>query len=235
MSFLDQLDQLEQEASSGGGIIGRINFEIGEKCFVAGVGNEESFFSFQPGNPESKEAALAQAKELISNSGGGFRHSVAVQFRVYRDQVLGREVNWMGDRFFTHPLWTDGYKHVVKPALAEIGVENVGEYWGRISFAPDPSGRMEKDQDGNDRVAMLGFLAEVYDSEEAAQQAAGAFASSTASSTPSSDPSIPAGWTVDGWNSVKPEIAKELAAGKTIPDVAKAYGVEPRFVSQASS
>ena len=113
----DVLNEYEAAETGGGGIIGKILIEIGFKAFVAGVGNEESFFPFKAGAEKSKTAAKKKCDGLLSEHGVTTRAQVCLQFRVYKKDVLGREVTWQGDRFFVHPLWTPGYKEIVKPAL----------------------------------------------------------------------------------------------------------------------
>ncbi len=218
----DVLEEYEQAETGGGGLIGKIKFEIGYKAFVAGVGNEESFFPFVSGDDTSKSAAKVKCDALISEHDSSGRSQVCFQFRVYKDDVLGREVTWKGDRFFTHPLWTDGYKQIVRPSLKESGVE-FGDLWGRIGFAVDPSGRMTKNEDGEEVPAMVEYLAEVYKDQAAAQAAAAEFAESGdgGSSGDSGSLVVPDGYTKETWLGVKDEILSALGDDPSGGDVAK--------------
>jgi hypothetical protein len=218
----DVLDEYEAAETGGGGLIGKIRFEIGFKAFVSGVGNEESFFTFKAGNDKSKGAAKKKCDALISEHGADGRPQVCIQFRVYKDDVIGREVTWQGDRFFCHPLWTQGYKEVVKPALKECGAE-LGELWGRIGFTADPSGRMTENQQGETVPEMIEHLVEVYKDQAEAESAAVDFAASGDGGNGSSSSKIvvPEGYTTETWVSVKPEILEALGDNPSGGDIAK--------------
>ena len=224
----DVLDEYESQESGGGGIIGKILIEIGFKAFVAGVGNEDSFFPFKAGAEKSKTAAKKKCDSLLSEHGVTTRAQVCLQFRVYKDDVLGREVTWQGDRFFCHPLWTPAYKEIVKPALIETGAK-LGEVWGRIGFAPDPSGRTTENQQGDTVPETVEHLVEVYADQAAAEAAVSEFAESGGGGGGgnSSDVVVPDGYTAETWLSVKPEILEALGddpSGGDIAKVASDYG-----------
>jgi len=231
------LDEMEKTESSGGAIIGKIEFGIGYKCFIAGMSNEDTFFPFDPLNKKGKEGALEKARALNEEKGGTGRPQVCVQFRVFKSDVLGREVTWKGDRFFSHPIWTPAYKEIVKPALKAAKVEKTGIYWGRIGFAPDHSGRQEVGQDVELRTQMVEHLVEVYKGKAEAQAAAGSMSSSEnkPASTASAE-GVPSGWDADSWAAVVPEIQSEIAKqigddatpgsiAKVLGKMAKDYGV----------
>lgn len=233
-SMWEVLDEYEAQASSGGAIIGKIEFSIGYKAFVTGKTQEESWFAFTAGDDASKKGAEAACKKFIEAAGADpktTRPQLCVQFRVFKASVLGREVTWKGDRFFTFPIWTPAYKEVVKPALKAAGVTTAGTYWGRIGFANDPSGRTEVGPDGETRPSKIEHLVEVYKDEATAAAAAGSAASSAASpatsaaattgkngAEPEAIPGVPAGWDKQTWDQVKPEIKADYVKrldGKT--------------------
>jgi hypothetical protein len=233
--FYDILEEYEQQESMGGGIVGKILVQLGWKSFIPGMGNEETFFHYTPGDEASKKAAKEQCQNLITQSGVPNRPQNCIQFQVYRDSVLGRDVTWQGDRFFVHPLWTDGYKQIVKPAMKAAGMTTVGEYWGRIAFADDPSGRMEEDREGNPRVAQIPHLVEIYPSKEAAQKAVEGGAAASPEGGETVDTGVPPGWTKDAWDSVKSDIQKAKDDGQAPPTIASDYGVEVKYIVQALS
>lgn len=141
-NILDILDQAEKDAGSGGagGDIGVVLTQIGWKVFVAGLSNEESFFPYDTSDDESRKAALAEAKTVVP--AGGRDPRPAIQFTMFKNSVLNREVTWQGDRIYTIPTWTDNYKKIIKPAVASLieqGQElRIGEeQWMRLSFKPD--------------------------------------------------------------------------------------------------
>ena len=160
--LFDELNEVAKKESSGGGIVGKIKLETGYKVFVSGLGNRESFFpcDLRDGSKD-KDKAHEQAKALG-------KCQAAVQIVVYKDSVKGRDVSWQDDRFFCYPLWTDAAKKVVLPSLKTANVTKLGEMWGRIAFADDPSGRMKTNQNGDEVVDKIAFIAEVYKSENAA-------------------------------------------------------------------
>jgi hypothetical protein len=238
------LDDLESQESGGGGIVGKIDFAIGYKCFVSGATNEESFFAFDPTNEKSKAKALEAAKAFNDDHGGGGRPQVSVQFRVFKADVIGREVNWKGDRFFVYPVWTSSYKEVVKPAMKAAGITKTGTLWGRIGFSPEPSGRQEVKQDGSLGPEMVAHVTEVFKTQADAQKAAGSTSASgapAASKGNGGSADCPDGWEAETWEAIKPEIAADIATrlggdksagnlAKTLAAVAKDYGVPMTFV-----
>lgn len=232
MTFIDALEELEKTESGGGGIICNFNVATGYKIFVAGMSNSESFFPFDAGNEDSKKAALARAKKALESAGADDkRPNAAVQVLARKATVKGREVGWKEDRAFTYPLWTDGYKKVLKPHLVELGL-TPGDYWGRISFTADPSGKKRKNQDGTEGdVELIAFPAEVYPDEGAAALAAG----EKVSTSTEGNGKVPPGWDLKTWESVLPDMRKMKEAGKPLPEIAGAYAVPVQYVAGALS
>lgn len=237
-SMWDVLDEYEKQESGGGGLIGKVEFAVGYKCYVTGASNEESFFGFDPMDEKAKAKALAAAKSFNEEHGGGSRPQVVVQFRMFRDDVIGREVGWKGDRFFAHPIWTPAYKEVVKLALQKAGVTKTGVYWARIGFVDDPSGRQDVKQDGNLGPAQVEHIVEVFKSKSDAEKAAASFTSGTETSEErkASGGNAPEGWEAETWAAIMPEITADIAkrldgdkspanTAKVLAAVAKDYGV----------
>ncbi len=228
----DVLDEYESQETGGGGLIGKILFEIGYKAFISGLANEDSFFAFVSGDESSKTAAKGKCDALLNEHGVDKRSQVCMQFRVYKSEVLGREVTWKGDRFFTHPLWTEGYKLIVRPALKESGAE-FGDLWGRIGFADDPSGRLGENAQGEEVIQKIEYLVEVYKHKAAAEAAASEFAESGDGNGGASGVIVPDGYTTETWLGVKKEILDALGDNPTPGDIVKmatAYGAEPEAV-----
>lgn len=164
-AFWDIMEQYEKQ-ETGGGLIAKVKVEMGYKVFVGGMGNEESWFAFAPGDEVAKKAALNKARET------GGRPQLSLCFIAFKDSVKGREVGWQGDRYFVYPHWTDAYKEIVKPAMKDLGV-TIGLQWLRFSWKDDPSGRQEADQEGNARTALIAFPVEKFANEAAATKAGG--------------------------------------------------------------
>ena len=247
MSVLDDLDREEQQASGGGGTIAKCKLELGFKVFVTGLDNRGSFFAYRPGDEASKKEALLKAKAVLNQHVVKGNPQVAFQIVVYRETVKGRVVNWKDDRFFVTPLWTPGYKEVVKPHLKEAGIDQLGEFWMKVSFAPDPSGRKridttDLDDDGQPKVKdeLVAFVAKVYKSEAEAEAEAGETEPAGGSDSPSEsrgavNPDVPKGWLPKAWAGIVPELRKAAAAGQSPATIATDYGVEVRYVAAALS
>ena len=116
----------------------------------------------------------------------------------------------------------------MKPALKEAGVKKPGEYWGRISFGEDPSGRTELDQAGEERIALVGYLVEIFDDEETAEAAAAGEESANGRYT------VPDGWTAETWSEMVPTILEELGeepSPKEKAAVSKDYDVKVKDIN----
>lgn len=233
-NLLDELDKQAEKEGTGGGIIGQFRFEAGYKVFAKGLGNRESFFAYIPGDEKSQAAALAKAKETAGKYGVTSAPQTAAQLVVFKNSVKGRDVTWKDDRFFTYPVWTDAYKKGLKPKLQELKMDHFGDYWGKIGFIPDPSGRKRTGTDGKDVVDLIAIPVEIYATEQDAIKAAhkdngGAGAA----------PSIPQGYTADTWARQKDDISKlrlvyiQKGAGgdEATEKVAKDYGATAEQVA----
>lgn len=235
----DALDQLERQ-ESGRGFIGRIRLRVGYKTFVSGLSNSETFFAFMPGDEIAQIQQLQKAKELIAEHGAAVRPQAAVETTIFRDGVLNRDVVWKQDRVFTCPLWTTAYKGIVKDAIKRLGIKPEGEFWGRIAFREDPSGRMEKGPSGEDRVALIAYPAEVYESEAAAREAAGVSVDhkdgtggrAILDATPGWDAALLAsrGWTKKSWAEFVPTLKRDAKNGKTFDQIAADYDLPLKCV-----
>jgi len=239
MSLFDQLDQLEKESSGGGGFIGKILFQIGYKLYIYNdgeFGNEDNFFPFKPGDDEDKDRALAAAKTFVVDNDSDKKPTMAIQFRLAIDTILGREVKWDQDQFYIHPTYTQMYKEIVRPALNEAEVSKTGEMWGRIAFAADPYKPTKEsivlDANGNEKTEvrpnLSGYLVEVYANKAEAEEAAG---NSGGSPTGSSQYTTPSGWTADSWADTISDVLDELigVARDETPDSAKKKAVASLF------
>lgn len=203
-ALLDELDKQAEKEGTGGGIVGQFKFEAGYKLYIAGLGNRESFFPYLPGNQASQDAALAKAKETAAKYDGGKNPQTCAQLVIYKNSVKGRTVTWKDDRFFSYPIWTDGYKKGLKPKLAELRMDHFGDYWGKIGFIPDPGGRKKKDQEGNETVELIAIPVALFANEQEAIKAVAAEAKANGGAPAS----IPDGYTADTWGRQKEDIAK---------------------------
>ena len=171
--FLEVLAQYEREETSTGGIIGQATFSMGYKAFLPGYSNEDSWWPFSSGEAGAKDEAEKKCKDAIDESGiEGKRPHLCYGFILHKDTVKDREVSWQQDRYFVYAMWTQAAKDIIAPAIREHGIAP-GKFWGRWVWKEDPSGRMETDQEGNQRVALIAYPAQVYASEAEAQAAVG--------------------------------------------------------------
>lgn len=206
-TILDELDKQAEKEGTGGGIVGQFRFEAGYKVYASGVNNRESFFPYTPGDQASQDAALARAKETAAKYGVTKTPQTAAQLVIFKNSVKGREVTWRDDRFFTYPVWTDGYKKALKPALVKLGIGSFGDYWGKIGFVPDPSGRKKKDQEGNETVELIAVPVELFPDEQAAIRAAHK-ASANGNGAGAKSATIPDGYTSETWTKQRDDIAR---------------------------
>lgn len=185
--FLDALEELESYGrSGGGGLVGRFKFEVGFFIYSGKVDTDEDekAYPFEPGNQDAMEQALTDASETMAKYGldeltGKERQRVGPHVSYlatfYKDSAKGvtadRAEGWQGDRSFALPMWSDAAKEIWRPAIKELSLMP-GTYWGRLTFAEDPSGRMEQGLDG-ERVALVCYPAELYANEAEAEEAAG--------------------------------------------------------------
>ncbi|NPU90208.1 MAG: hypothetical protein HPY87_10085, partial [Fervidobacterium sp.] len=193
-----------------------------------GKTNEETFFKFDPMSEEDREKALEKAnRKIVELQAEGLRSDARPHLccAIVIDRTSVAEnvcANWKGDRWFVYPLFTAGYKDVVKPKLRELGIA-YGQYWVHIAFTPDPAGPRKR-EDGTERQELVAYPDVVYPSEEEAKKAM--YNSGASPQQSVNMEHIPDGYTQQSWNSIKPYIKKELADGKPIPEIAKSYAVQ---------
>lgn len=234
--LLGELDKQAEKEGTGGGIIGQFRFEAGYKVFAKGLGNLESFFAYVPGDEKSQAGALAKAKEVATKYGVTSAPQTAAQLVVFKNSVKGKDVTWKDDRFFTYPVWTDAYKKGLKPKLQELKIDHFGDYWGKIGFIPDPSGRKRKNQNGEDVVDLIAIPVELYSDEQAAIKASHKDALAAGAGAA---PSIPQGYTADTWAKQKDDIGKlrlvyiqkGLGGDEALNKVAADYGATAEQVA----
>ena len=216
--FLGWLDQLERMEKSWGGIISQIEFTIGYKVFISGMSNEESFLPFT--DDASRKEALETCKAFLVARQVTSRPQSSIQFRVFKDDVKGREVTWMGDRYFVTPIWTDAYKKIVRPAIEKLSLRAPQTFWGRITFAEDPSGRTRENRDGEIVPDLVAYPAEVFPNEQAATEAAGESSAPPVSGGPpvSTGLAVPTAWVAypDQWKE-QVTLIKAAVEGKAGP------------------
>jgi hypothetical protein len=183
--FIEELEKLESYGrSGGGGLIGKFDFRVGFFIYSGEVDADEKAYPFEPGNADALEQAKTDAAETLAkydmgNLTGKDKQRVGPHASYittfYQKHAKGataeRAEGWQGDRVFALPMWSDAAREIWRPAIKELGLMP-GTYWGRLTFAEDPSGRMEQGLDG-ERVALVAYPAEVYANEAEAEEAAG--------------------------------------------------------------
>ena len=224
------LSEIAQKESTGGGIVGKLKLETGYKVFVSGVGNRESFFACDLRDEKQKAGALEKAKAVG-------KPQASLQLIVYKDFVKGRDVTWQDDRFFVYPLWTNAAKKIALPALKTANVNTLGEMWGRVAFADDPDGRTKQNQNGEEVVDKIAYIAEVFASEQAALASVvgGDVKAENAKATaPKQNGNVPVAYAdqPDAWLSFVGEVKKAIA-GKPLPAIKKylAENYKPEDIS----
>lgn len=230
MSLYDELTKAAEKESTGGGIVAKCNVATGYKAFVKGLGNHDSFFPCDYSNEDSKKKAQAAAKAKCTN---GERASLSIQIQVYKDFVKGRDVTWQDDRFFCYPLWTNAAKKIVIPSLKTAGVDTLGEMWLRIGFADDPDGRTRKNQNEEEVIDKIAFIAEKFASEQAALAAvAGGDVQAENAKVTKSNGAVPLAYQdqPDAWHTFVAQV-KEATKGMPMPKL-KAY-VEKNYANEA--
>lgn len=222
------LDEMEAASSSAGGLTGQITVEAGYKCYISQMKPEDTWFPFKPTDKAGNEAALAKALALNAEHGVTRDPRPHVQFRLSKASVqeLGFDVSWAGDRYWSYALWTQAYKQLVKPSLAEHKINVPSTFWGRLAIKQDPTGRQEPDADGNPRIAQVFVVDTVYKDKAEAKAAVGNVASGAGPKVPS-DLIVPEGWDAETWWGMRSEIKTALGASPNtaaLAKVAKDYG-----------
>lgn len=182
-NFWDEFDNaVEEESKGGGGLIALTRVEAGYKVYVANselpVGKSQADTWF-PAGPDKDSRAKAREQAVTFAKALGVREptSLSVKMTCQREGALskGVPVTWKDDRDFVEGLWknkageeSDGMK-VVAPALRKLGLDLPWTKWARIGFAPSPSGRQDKDVNGNPRTALVAYPIEVFESEAVAK------------------------------------------------------------------
>ena len=161
--FWTMMNQIEAE-ETGSGIIGLVDVQVGYKVFVSGLGNDETWFPFDPADKVARQAAMNKARALG-------KPQLAYNFVIHRDSVKGREVTWEHDRHCTYPTWTDMTKQLVVPRMKELGLVAGRTYWLRMTWEQDPAGTTETGPDGEIRTRRNGVPSEVFSTEAAAAEA----------------------------------------------------------------
>ena len=222
--FLAALDELESFGQGGGGFIGKFRFDVAFFIYSGEVDGDEKAYPFKPGDQDSMQQALANANEAMAKHGldeltgkdkqkVGPHPSYVTTF--YKANAKGatavRAEGWQDDRNFAVPMWSDAAKELWRPAIKELALMP-GEYWGRITFGEDPSGRMEQGLDGP-RVALVAYPAELYANEAEAEEAAGGDENESAGSSSSLSPKLT--------KAVKGDYEAATAAGKSPLKAAK--------------
>lgn len=241
----DVVKSFEQEGSGGGGWICYTNIQLGYKVFASGYSNEETFFPFNISDENDKKRAKLESQKFVDGVNSKLLASDdrvkpatnAIRIEVDKAQVYNKDTStWQGNRIQDTPVWTDAYKQIIFPHLKEANAD-LGWQWARISFAPDPYKPTRINQLTGDEVAnLVMYVAETYLTKAEALDAAATLAKVSADSIPEAASGtmahheakitdVPAGWDLDSWESVIPEIKKEIESGKSLKEIADDYGV----------
>lgn len=180
-AFLDALDELEKIGQGEGGLFGRFQFRIGWFAYTGELEDvEDKFASFVPTDADDRQKALESINDTLEESGiektQALGPHISYVLRFPKSTAKGvtaeRAEGWsVSERVLAVPIWSDAAKELIRPQIKEIGLK-LGWHWGRITFAPDPSGRTETGLDGEERVKLVAYPAELYASETECEEAA---------------------------------------------------------------
>lgn len=177
-SYKELLEQLELEARSGGGFIGKVKYMLGYKAYQPGVSPEDDFFPMKSFGEKEVEQARVDATEARHSAGVGGNVGPHYCLLLYQDSVKGngraRADGWNGDQYFVDGLGKLIYRDNIKPWLDENDVHHNDTFWCRVMRMEDPNGRTKKDQDGNEVLRWVAYITEKYANEAEAQAAADA-------------------------------------------------------------
>jgi hypothetical protein len=220
----------------GGTFFSKMNVVYGFKVYTQGAENQErSFYPCNMADPESIEKAKAAATKFQGEMGVRIRPALCVQLTFYKNSILGKDAGkWKSDQRKTLNRWTGTdiktkknitlLDNVWLPRAKELGCQFPGDYYVKVGFTPDPTGRKEKETDEN--PVLLWLPVELYKTEE--EMRAAAESTGTASSAPAEV--LPRGYTDPKvWAQYKPSVLADLAA-KPIAVVAKDWDMEVEFL-----
>lgn len=253
--FSEAFSDFEKQFSGGGGFVGKFRVCFGWKFFATGRTNDESFFEFDPNNPASQKDAEAKCKRYIADNGVMVNRTFVVNnIIMFKDfELTGKAMNWQGDRHFTTFLGSDAYRQIVRKSFDDAGIDSTGDFWGAITFKPDPTGRTRKvnvtldngETVTEERPQLVAYVKQVFGSEQEARDYVRSASDETDPEVhaPAPDLSAPAPASGDAppsyppkiWEQMKPEIIKERAKGTAIPAIASMYQVTPDWIAKVLS
>lgn len=169
--------QIEREAMSGGGFVGLVNCSNGYKVFVAGLSNEETWFTYGMGQASQKEAlgkarALVTEHSVLDKNGRPARPQACIGFHVPLASLKAGGENWQQDQYFITPMWQDSFKEVIKPAMEELDIipGYDEQFWARFTWTPEPGGRTRLNQNDEEVAVLVAYPVAVYENEAAAEE-----------------------------------------------------------------
>jgi len=210
--------------------------------FVAGVGNDDSFFpvSTRDEYVSQKEAAANFAREHGSTG----KPSYGYLLTVYKDEVLSKDASgWKGNLSKFYPEWQSSAKEVVVPALKKINMPPNKMFYASVKWKDDPykvslgeAGKTDI-KDGERAYPTVMYFDTVFNSKD---EALAACTSDEKPPTATNTPSLSKKATNNGWTpetlvatrkTIEGEVEKLVSDGKLLPvaraEVAKAYSLEP--------
>lgn len=255
--FFDLLDEEEREENTGVGTFGKIKIETGYVLFpssnadIPSSEREKMRFSFDLYRPETKKKAKADALAYKAKSPFFTEEEreskrkrgpyAATFFTIFADEVIGRD--WDFDLVKVFVWFGDAWKQVVKSQLAQLNAEP-GEYWARVQWIADPSGRTHEDDKGEEVPDVIPVPTEIFKSREEMIARKNELddefdsnddkeSNSPASSESSSSKyvGVPDGWPKEGWEKMSPTITSMLKDGKSPLEVANNLKVDIKYIT----
>lgn len=255
MSKFDEIvEALSKSDGAGKGYIAKVEIGFAWKVFAKGFSNADTMFKIEnPSDDSSVKAAMEKAKAFVAENGlvkrdengnakldkNGNEISLdaykVCYLIIFKDHVLCKPVAWKEDRVFTYFTWKPkdstptAFHDVFKPALADAGVQDIGQYWAHVRFQvnPDPRAKKRLNDNGEEVDDLVAYIASIYPNEAMAlKEATELFADDEqAVQVPQDGLLIPSGWERSDFIKYIPQFKSEIASGKAKVLVMKEWGL----------
>lgn len=247
--FWGAVEEAAKSGRSGGGYVGKVEIGFCWKVFISPevVPDQDSTIFPYEVNPDKKvtvansAAARALASKFIVDHGIDKDPYNVFYIRLFKDTIIGREVQWKGDRIgYSFPN-SPAFQSVILPklheAFAKVGFSRFGEMWARVSWMDDPDqkrARMlpKKDKEGNvilddngepemeKETILTMYVSEVFLDKNAAMSAVDGVEDVLGDEKPLA---MPEGYDAEAWQMTIDEIRTEFQKGTIAPKLAKSY------------
>lgn len=234
--MLEFLQNEKKEATSGGGfhVVGLMTFTPGIKVYIAGLGNEQTFFPYT--NAAEKGGAVAKAKKFAADNGGDVAraNNPCYAFIVPKDTCLAGGQNWNTDQYYIRPMWNEkvikdgGVEYddavvfnSVKPHVASGAVTPGKPFYGALRMVASPyharrgeAGKTKtrvRDGEETKEFPVVFVLDQVFSGRDKAEEYAKVLGSSAPTVSDPSYPDTAHGWTdIGAWVKTKPQIQADF-------------------------